>query len=209
MSGISRRSRKNSQATPSQSPFIIDLVSLLGEPVLFEHEDQDAYIALEKRLIEAVQPKDAIELIFVRDVADLTFEIQRLKLAQFHLIENNLHEGLASFLSKDFKGDIQAFLASLKWRDGEPVVSRKIKRALEAKNVTREMIVSATIRRLFPEYEGFSTAIARLESRRHAIFNEIDRHRQMLAYLLKEEIRKLETTKSQSLITQEVRGDAP
>ena len=209
MSGSSRRSRKNSQATSSQSPFHIDLVLLLGEPALLEHEDQDAYVVLEKRLIERVQPKDAIELIFIRDVADLTFDIQRLKLARSHLIENYLHEGLVPFISKELKGDIQAFLASLKWRDGEPVVSRKIKRLLEAKNVTCEMIVSATIRHLFPEYEGFSTAIARLEARRNAILDEIDRHRQMLAYLLKEEIHKLEVTKSQSLVSQEARSDAP
>lgn len=190
----------------NRSKFDRDLVRLLGEPALLGHDDQSAYIALEKSLIEAVKPKDAIELIFVRDVADLTWEIQRLKLARVHLIDHNLHEGLTRFLSEDLKGDVPAFLASLKWRNGHPAVSREVRRFLKSAGITRDMIVSETIRRLMDEYEGFNIAIARLEARRNALLYEVDRHRHVLAFLLKEEIGVIEADPETSRLPRDEDG---
>jgi hypothetical protein len=53
--------------------------SLLGPPAVTNHEDEAAYHELFARVSAAVKPRDFLEEIWLRDIADLTWETLRMR----------------------------------------------------------------------------------------------------------------------------------
>jgi hypothetical protein len=73
-----------------------DIRGLLGPPPLLEGEDPAAYDALYERVKAAVEPGDALEEIWARDVVDLIWETLRLRRLKVKFLNGYANEGLES-----------------------------------------------------------------------------------------------------------------
>lgn len=73
-----------SQELAAESPVALSTEdrSLLGPPPVTIFEDAEHYERLLQRLVADVKPKDVVELVWVKDVADLTWEVMRLQRAK-------------------------------------------------------------------------------------------------------------------------------
>jgi hypothetical protein len=69
-------------------------------PVLLKGESKDEFAALVEELNRDVQPKQFIERMYVNDIAELTWEIIRLRRVKATLINNGFHRALASILRR-------------------------------------------------------------------------------------------------------------
>lgn len=76
-----------------------DLQVLLGPAPLLDGEDPDTYQALFSHTRAAVEPNDAIEEFWLRDVVDLLWETLRLRRLKAALMRAAAHEGLAKVLT--------------------------------------------------------------------------------------------------------------
>lgn len=78
-SGAERKSRSRSKRSRTELAPAATSRDLLPEPVLLATERRGAYFRLDKTVRAAVQPRDSIEEIWVRDIVDLVWDSQRLR----------------------------------------------------------------------------------------------------------------------------------
>jgi hypothetical protein len=79
--------------------------ALLGKPPLLANEDLSDYNALLNELAREVKPKDFIEWLWVKDIADLTWEIIRLRRIKAAYVNGQFTSALASRLKPAANGD--------------------------------------------------------------------------------------------------------
>jgi len=79
--------------------------ALLGKPPLLANEDPSDYDALLNELAREVKPKDIIEWLWVKDVADLTWEIMRLRRIEAAYVNGQFTSALAPRLKPAANGD--------------------------------------------------------------------------------------------------------
>jgi len=79
--------------------------ALLGKPPLLANEDLSHYDALLNELARAVKPKDIIEWLWVKDVADLTWDILRLRRIKAAYVNGQFTSALAPRLKPAANGD--------------------------------------------------------------------------------------------------------
>src|SRR5260370_14254771 len=91
--------------------------ALLGPLPLIRGEDGCAYNQLCARIAAAVKPKDFIEEIWVRDVADLSWEVFRLRRIKAKVWTSNVAAAIRSTL-QGVCGEAQAKKLSLQWETG-------------------------------------------------------------------------------------------
>ena len=162
------------------------LRKLLGPPPIMKGEDASIYDEIEGRYSAAVQPRDVIEEMWVRDLTDLTWEVIRLRKLKAKFIDNNYQAGLNAIL-KRVVGIIRASALISGWATKEPAALKNVKEILNSSGFDDEAIKAETISAVLDNLERFDTMILRAESRRTSIIREIDRHRHALAIILREE----------------------
>jgi hypothetical protein len=72
---------------------------IFGKPLLLEGEDADGYEELFTQLCAAVKPQDVIDYIFVRDTADLQWDVSRWRRIRSAVMRDRQISGLRVFLS--------------------------------------------------------------------------------------------------------------
>jgi len=84
---------------PASRLIPLQVASLFGRPPILAGEDHRAYESLLSSLVAEIDPKDShIMWMFVKDIADLTWEIFRLRRTQAALIDVNSKEALIAIL---------------------------------------------------------------------------------------------------------------
>jgi len=179
-----RRSKSISVAPPKKTADV-GVRALLGPPPLLEGEDAGAYEALYNRILAAVEPKDALEEICVRDIMDLLWETLRLRRLKAALMTAARHEGLEKVLSP---------MTSI-WSNPELIggwVRRerdsvdKVNSLLKQAGLNDETITAQTLAAKLETFEKIDRMIMQTEARRNAALREIDRHRDVLAQRLRD-----------------------
>ena len=74
------------------------IADLLGPPPVLLGEDAAKFAKILSQITASVKPTDAIEEIWARDVADLTWEVLRLRRLKVGLLLACAHAGLARVL---------------------------------------------------------------------------------------------------------------
>ncbi|MFN4140972.1 hypothetical protein [Aestuariivirga sp.] len=83
--------KSSSQKTPKLSELIPERIAgLLGEQPVLPFESADEFEALHAGLVVAYAPKDMVEHFWVRDLAEIRWEIMRLRAMRRAAIENKL-----------------------------------------------------------------------------------------------------------------------
>jgi len=154
--------------------------ALLGQLPLIRGEDGCAYNELCARIAAAVKPKDFIEEIWVRDVADLSWEVFRLRRIKAKVWTSNVAAAIRSTL-RGVCGEAQAKKLSLQWETG--AIGR-----IDQLAVTGRTVESMTADVFLANSESFDRIdrmIAKAEARRNAALRELERRRSSMAQALR------------------------
>ena len=180
---VSTRPRQKASTTVKTAP--TDLRSLLGEPPLLDGEDVAKYEVLAREIDDAVQPNDAIEQIWARDLTDLTWEMLRLRRAREQLMRSSAHKGLGELLRPLVHVMDRSALCD-EWAKREPEAIEEVDRVLAEAGIDQQATAAHTLRAELPTLEKIENLIARAEARRHAILREFDRRRDVIERRLRD-----------------------
>jgi hypothetical protein len=164
---------------------------LLGPPPLMPGEDQTEYKSLAERVSATVRPRDTLEMIWVRDVIDLTWEVRRFRRLKANLVAAVSHLGVKEFLTARLGGD-QTSKMSERWALGYPDAKEMVAAMLENARLDKHALTALTIDKKLESVERLSLLIASAEARRNNAIREIDRHRAALGAAVRAAVEEVE-----------------
>src|SRR5215470_19409233 len=112
---------------------------VLGPALLIGSESGDAYDELLARIRAVVAPADMLEEIWVRDVADLAWEVSRLRRIKAHLMQACAHEGLAKALSHLRAGN-NHYIVARHWFAGDAEAAQIVNTTFAAAGLTVDAV---------------------------------------------------------------------
>ena len=84
-----------------------DILEFFGKPPVLKSEDPQAYIKFLNKLAAEVEPTDQIEWLWLKDIADLSWEILRYKIFKVSILEtqrdNNAIDKVYSILQDEWE----------------------------------------------------------------------------------------------------------
>lgn len=159
--------------------------ALFGAPPLLQGEDSVAYDDLLARVSGAVELKDIIAEIWVRDVVDLTWEIIRMRRTKASFLNSKLPDALLEIM-RPLMGFVPASKLSAKWRERDPAAIQKVDQELASADLSIADVGAAALVEHFEDVEKIDHLIMIMEKRRDSALREIDRHRTALADRLRQ-----------------------
>src|SRR6267143_1777147 len=154
--------------------------ALLGRLPLIRGEDGCAYNELCARIAAAVKPKDFPEEIWVRDVADLSWEVFRLRRIKAKFWTWQVAAAIRCTL-QGVCGEAQANKLSREWETG--AIGRIDQLAATGRTV--ESITADVFFANSEDLERIDRMIMKAEARRNAALREIERRRSSMAEALR------------------------
>jgi hypothetical protein len=136
-----------------------------GAPPLIAGESAAAYEALLARVSNALNPADALEEIWIRDVVDLVWEVFRLR---------RLRAGLMKAAAR------------------EPQAVAKVEAALGSAGFGMDHVAARTFSLRLFEFERIDRMLHLAEQRRAAALRELDRHRDNFSHRLRQALEPIE-----------------
>jgi len=170
---------------PANLPATLARSAAFGPPPLVGGEDAAAYEALRARVAVAVAPADVLEEMWVRDVVDLDWEVQRLRRLQAALLRAAAHEGLAVVLTP-LLGLSGAHDLAAQWAAGKRRAARRVRALLAAAGLGQDAVTAQTFAARIGDFDRIDRMIMQAENRRAAALREIEFHRALLAHALRE-----------------------
>ena len=192
---------------------------LLGPAPILKGENSETYDNLLLAVSTAVKPTDAIEEIWIKDVADLTWEIlryRRIKESWLGVVKSDALELELEYVL-DKKAEIAVGRLSeserahyereahedpdplseetklvKKWASGDSVAMKQIVKLLSWDNETLDTVEAKAFVEQLDKIEALQRFIATLEARRDAVVREIDRRRAVFAQLLRAKLQDVE-----------------
>ncbi len=162
-------------------------------------ESAKLYDTLFTRLAAEAKPENAIEWLFIKDVADLTWEIERLRDAQDSVIRKSMAETLIDALMPSTIRDVCGHLVhgvepstdepwftyvslAHKYFAGDRAAQREVAAILADKGIDLDMdsLKAAAFSELISTIEVISRMTASAEIRRERVLREFDRRRREL-----------------------------
>ena len=99
-------------------------LEIFGPPPLLDGESQEVYDTLLARVTGAVSPKDIIEEIWVHDIVNLVWEIQRLRRLRVALLSSSVGRGLHKLYHDRDNYGMDSLIA--RWSAREPAAVKKV-----------------------------------------------------------------------------------
>jgi hypothetical protein len=158
-----------------------DVKAAFGEPPLLSTEDANIYWAMLDHFAEAVDPKNAIEWIWVKDIADLSWEIARLRRYRAMAIEDVRAKRNAEIEHMREHADDPEFFLDCELTP-EAINRRRNVRRLDTEADSANLLV---LRDHLATYETIDKLLASSELRRDRILRELDFRRERVAPLLR------------------------
>jgi len=154
----------------------------LGPPPLIEGEDGAAYNQLHGSITAAVKPKDFIEEILARDIADLSWDVLRLRRLKAQLLTYGTAAQVRGYLH-DLCGASQAQKLSAEL--GDPSVVARVDELLSPTGLTVASVTAEVFVAISEALERIDRMMMSAESRRNTALREIERHRSSFAQALR------------------------
>jgi hypothetical protein len=179
---------------------------LFGPPPLMPGEDQTEYESLAERVLATVRPRDTLEMIWVRDVIDLTWEVRRFRRLKANLVAAVSHLGVKEFLAPRLGCGDQTSKMSERWALGYRDAKDMVAVMLENARLDKDALTALTFDKKLESFERINLLIASAEARRNNAIREIDRHRAALGAALRAaedaedaEFKEVETSQNRSV----------
>lgn len=165
----------------------------LAPPALYPNESKSRFLALAERMVDATKPRDALEEILVRDVIDLTWEIQRLREAKASVVVIAMTKSLEQVLNEiGYGGALDRKVLSDVWVGGKGPSRDAVHRALYEANLSVNELPAQALEIKLDTIERFERMLASAEARRITALREIDRHREALGAAARRAIEEAE-----------------
>ena len=178
---MSERSVTNVETRPNLSRLIpAEIAEIFGNPPVLSFEDREAYDQLLAQLVLEWRPRNITEWMFVRDIADISWEILRHRraIASVHAI--SFHEALRNVIEEALPGlvslDIKPMVYG--WFD-KPKIQTKIKSELAKYGIGLDAIVAKSYSMNRDTLDRLHRLLALAEARRTAIIRNLNEYRAM------------------------------
>jgi hypothetical protein len=175
------------------------LLEILGPPPILERESLDSYNALHDRVRSAVAPADVIEELWVRDVADLSWDVLRLRRLKSKIFATQAYRGVKAILSPRFDHSHQhasqqhALVGG--WVAREKSSIKQVDKIMGQAGFDREDIEAATLAASIDYFERIDRLMLQAEARRNAALSAIERRRDGIARRLRDPVTEIEDAK--------------
>lgn len=199
-------------------------ISICPPAPIIEGEDEKAYDELLAQVSGTVQPKDAIEEIWVRDFVDMTWEIFRYRGYKAGLIKARVSEVLEEVLElvietsitkdategekldRQFRNNWETTPAKklmMGWIVNDPKAIQDIHQVLKFAGMSMQDINARAMGQALFEILQIDSVLDRLERSRNALIREIEHRRAAFAEALRQATKDLDGE------VQEVETEAP
>ena len=158
--------------------------SLPGPPPLIPGEKRVDYQELERRIAAAVKPEGIIEEIWVRDVVDLTWDIQRMRRLKAEFLTSVQAQGVRHVLNQILRYEEGPSALANEWDGRDPQAIKRVDDLLSAKGLSMDVAVARALASNIGPFERIDAMISNLEARRNAALRELERHRASFASAL-------------------------
>jgi len=165
--------------------------AIIQQRPLIEGESEVVYDDLVERCREALEPENAIEWIWVRDVVDNHWEAQRLRRLRAALLDRRQVGPLEDLMRElQRKGmslaDLQTINLRLPilmrgWLRSEEKAVREVERILSEHGLDINSVMAEVLARNLPDIERFDRLIEAADRRRDRAIRELERRRDMIA----------------------------
>ena len=159
--------------------------SLLGPPPLIPGEKRVDYQELERRIAAAVKPEGIIEEICLRDVVDLTWDIQRMRRLKAEFLTSVQAQGVRHVLNQILRYEEGPSALANEWDGRDPQAIKRVDDLLSAKGLSMDVAVARALASNISPFERIDAMISNLEARRNAALRELERRRASLALTLR------------------------
>lgn len=177
---MSARSISATNQSPDKPLKRSNILGLLGSAPVIGGENIHDYSALYERLVSAVDPTDTIEEIWIKDIADLIWELQRLRRFKAQMLRSLEYVGVDELLKAIATPSVRANMVDV-WRGGDAADVQQIRQFIHNCGFSDETITAHVLAANIALFENLDRMIARVENRREKILREIDRRRTAFA----------------------------
>ena len=172
------------------------VVRILEQRPLITGEEPADYDDLLDRFIATVKPKDAIEWVWLKDVVDLVWEVQRLRRLRSALLVTAriaaMKRILWPLIKRDRFDSLEVFGQDAVndtangWARGETIAVHEVEKLLTEHRLSIDAVMANAFVHHIRELESIERMMATAEIRRDRILNEIEKRRDAIAWRLRE-----------------------
>lgn len=149
-----------------------ELESIFGPPPLLDGEDELAYLDLVQRIRAAFKPQDVIDEMFARDVADLSWEMFRLRRVEANIRREAWRRAALQLIrSRDPEAARMLDQAKNKF-------DQQVGLALRELGLTEDQVQAQALLLCLADVERVEAMLDRTERRRNMLFREFDRRKE-------------------------------
>ena len=149
----------------------------LPPPSLANGEDAAAYAQLAGRIRAAVAPANIIEEIFARDVADLTWDVVRLRRLKAGLFTIGAGDGMTQILCGLEQHAITGKLKARDWAARKPAALAEVNSQLSTAGLDMGDVATSTFAARIDQFDRIERMLAAAEVRRAAALHAIENRR--------------------------------
>jgi hypothetical protein len=124
-----------------------------------------------------LKPADIFEEIWTRDIADLDWEVSRLRRLQATLMTATAYEGLQKILEPLIESYPDQVDLARAWAARDKAAIKRVDELLASAGLTMDAVMAQTFCTYLDECERIGRMIASAEDRRDAALHEIELHR--------------------------------
>ena len=157
-----------------------DIQALFGDPPLLSTEDPARYRDMLDRFAESIAPRNIIEWLWVKDVADLSWEIPRLRRYRTLMIERRRESDARIEHAREYADDPDLYL-SLRPPTSAQIEARRNAPRLDTEADSASLLMSEYL----GTYETVDKLLMAAELRCDRILRELDFRRERIAPLLR------------------------
>ena len=148
----------------------------LPPPSLASGEDAAGYAQLAGRIRAAVAPANILEEIFARDVADLTWDVVRLRRLKAGLYTVGAGDGMAEILG-GLEAPVLGRAKAREWAARKPAALVEVNTQLSAAGLDMGDVATSTFAARIDQFDRIERMLAAAEIRRAAALHAIDNRR--------------------------------
>jgi hypothetical protein len=149
----------------------------LPPPSLANGEDAAAYAQLAARIRAAVAPANVIEEIWARDVADLTWDVVRLRRLKAGLFTVGASDGMAQILRGMEEYAAIGQSSAREWAARKPAAVAAVNSQLSVAGLDMSDVATSTFAARIDQFDRIERMLAAAEVRRAAALHAIDNRR--------------------------------
>jgi hypothetical protein len=171
--------------------------NVFGPFPLIVGEEAANYETLFDQISKAVEPTDFVEEVFVREFADLNWEVLRMRRLKGDLLTQRVHDEIRSLVARRSDGRVADELMQ-RFQSGDEKAVDEVEQFLAKLGLSTNSLTVRALTDNLDAIERIDYLLANAESRRNNALHEIQRHRLLLAERLRGAVQQIDAQAIQS-----------